>query len=357
MDFVRPAVVALLAGAVGCSSSSAAPSSQDSGSDGPGLVQSGEGGPSDASPADATATADAEGDAGGDATLHEITCTERPPAWDHHLPDGALCSDLSADTDHDGTPDCLDGCPYDPQKIAPGACGCNIPDVDTDGDGVPDCNDLCPYDPNNTAVNQCGCVHSVVLEPAGTACTDTACAQADASCNAVGVCGDRSVCPPCPGGHFVQSNEDVGYWFCGGSLPAVEGPGCVVEDGGEGAGATRMAAQAACASKGMQLARIESITENDYIAKFITTRVWIGANDLQTPGQWYWSSPTTDSDALFWSGGADGGQQNSLFWNWASGAPGSSGACASMSATNGTWSDTDCTQTLGYVCSFRAPLK
>ena len=36
-----------------------------------------------------------------------------------------------------------DGCPTDPNKLAPGACGCGVADTDTDSDGVLDCNDNC----------------------------------------------------------------------------------------------------------------------------------------------------------------------------------------------------------------------
>ena len=45
------------------------------------------------------------------------------------------------DTDGDGVPDDTDGCPTDPNKIAPGVCGCGIADIDTDGDLVLDCLD------------------------------------------------------------------------------------------------------------------------------------------------------------------------------------------------------------------------
>ncbi|MFQ5428890.1 MAG: endonuclease/exonuclease/phosphatase family protein [Phycisphaerae bacterium] len=67
------------------------------------------------------------------------------------------CGTPDTDTDGDGTPDCNDGCPNDPNKLAPGICGCGTPDTDTDGDGTPDCLDLCPTDPNKTAPGQCGC--------------------------------------------------------------------------------------------------------------------------------------------------------------------------------------------------------
>jgi hypothetical protein len=61
------------------------------------------------------------------------------------------------DGDGDGTIDACDGCPNDPNKIAPGQCGCGVPDTDSDGDGTANCNDGCPNDPNKTAPGLCGC--------------------------------------------------------------------------------------------------------------------------------------------------------------------------------------------------------
>ncbi len=56
------------------------------------------------------------------------------------------CSNVDnpADSDADGTIDCFDGCPNDPDKIVEGVCGCGISDNDGDSDGVADCNDNCP---------------------------------------------------------------------------------------------------------------------------------------------------------------------------------------------------------------------
>jgi hypothetical protein len=45
------------------------------------------------------------------------------------------------DSDGDGMPDCVDGCPRDAVKTAAGACGCGTPDTDSDGDGLSDCVD------------------------------------------------------------------------------------------------------------------------------------------------------------------------------------------------------------------------
>jgi len=52
---------------------------------------------------------------------------------------------------------CADGCPSDPNKTAPGFCGCGVTDADTDRDGTRDCNDGCPSDPNKTEKGLCGC--------------------------------------------------------------------------------------------------------------------------------------------------------------------------------------------------------
>ena len=45
------------------------------------------------------------------------------------------------DGDSDGTPDCNDGCPSDPNKTEPGQCGCGSPETasgsgDVNGDGI-----------------------------------------------------------------------------------------------------------------------------------------------------------------------------------------------------------------------------
>jgi hypothetical protein len=61
------------------------------------------------------------------------------------------------DSDNDGTANCNDGCPNDPNKVAPGQCGCGNLETDTDLDGTADCNDLCPLDPLKTNPGLCGC--------------------------------------------------------------------------------------------------------------------------------------------------------------------------------------------------------
>ena len=67
--------------------------------------------------------------------------------------------DVAVDFDitGDGAANCIDGCPSDVAKTAPGVCGCGTADSDSDGDGTADCIDGCPTDPAKTAPGACGC--------------------------------------------------------------------------------------------------------------------------------------------------------------------------------------------------------
>jgi len=51
----------------------------------------------------------------------------------------------------------VDECPDDPDKTAPGICGCGTPDTDDDNDGTPNCDDACPQDNTKTEPGICGC--------------------------------------------------------------------------------------------------------------------------------------------------------------------------------------------------------
>jgi hypothetical protein len=99
------------------------------------------------------------------------------------------CGVADTDTDGDGTADCNDGCPADANKIAPGICGCGVADTDTDGDGTADCNDGCPADANKTAPGICGCgVADTDTDGDSTADCNDGC-PADANKTAPGICG------------------------------------------------------------------------------------------------------------------------------------------------------------------------
>jgi len=291
------------------------------------------------------------GSGGSDARTTEM-CPVGVAQYDAATYADARCVS-SDDTDRDGLLDCLDACPSDPAKVVRGVCGCGVPDVDSDGDGVPDCFDQCPLDPNNNVDRGCGCLGHPGLVAAGTPCGDPACPQPGATCDGAGVCGNRSACSPCPGGRYlVSTGASRQYWFCAAIFPAVTGPGCLPEDAGTGGGAmTRAAAQSACQAKGLTLARIDAPSDNSFMVPLLTAPLWIGANDLQTAGEWYWPSSTSDSDKLMWSGGADGSQQSSAFSTWAPGAPGAN-RCATI-RTDGRWVDTDCGEMHGYICQYQ----
>jgi len=76
---------------------------------------------------------------------------------DKMAPGQCGCGVPDTDSDGDGTADCIDDCPDDANKVSPGQCGCGEPDTDSDGDGTADCNDECPEDPNKVSPGDCGC--------------------------------------------------------------------------------------------------------------------------------------------------------------------------------------------------------
>ncbi len=104
--------------------------------------------------AGATLTVDTA-DADGDGTPN---CSDGCPNDPNKIDPGTCgCGVADSDSDGDGTADCLDGCPNDPNKVDPGTCGCGVADTDSDGDGTADCFDGCPNDPNKVSPGYCGC--------------------------------------------------------------------------------------------------------------------------------------------------------------------------------------------------------
>ncbi len=67
------------------------------------------------------------------------------------------CGTPDTDSDKDGLPDCIDKCKDDAGKTEPGECGCGVSEEDGDGDGVPDCVDKCPEDAQKSEPGECGC--------------------------------------------------------------------------------------------------------------------------------------------------------------------------------------------------------
>ncbi len=93
-------------------------------------------------------------------------------------PEGQYCEGGSCfDTDY---------CPDNPEKMAPGVCGCAMPDTDLDENGTVDCleiEDLCPDDPEKTNPGQCGCG---IPE---TTCDDVVLCTENENKTVPGVCG------------------------------------------------------------------------------------------------------------------------------------------------------------------------
>ena len=140
---------------------------KDGGSGGAGAGAGGTGGTGAGTGSGGTSGSGGAGGAQIDAGSHDApmsmdAAADAPMDAASHCPDGGDagacgCGVSDVDTDHDGTPDCYDGCPTDPTKTTPGSCGCFIAETDTDHDGTPDCIDQCPTNPARQTSGLCGC--------------------------------------------------------------------------------------------------------------------------------------------------------------------------------------------------------
>jgi hypothetical protein len=254
---------------------------------------------------------------------------------------GCNCNNSTSggDEDHDGVPNCIDNCPYNPDKTEPGVCGCQTPETDNDLDLVPNCQDNCPNDPDKTTPGQCGCKGMPSLKPAGTPCSDSAGPQTNPTCDGAGTCGINAISSPATGAKSIQWKNNT-YWIVG---------------VWEGQPKSRQAADIACKAKGMNLLRIETLEENDYLRRLINKPIWLGANAITSPGVWRWATPTSNDGAQFWSGGPNGTHVGDLFSMWAKNAP-QGGQCAAMNVGSGTWQDANCATELGYICEYDTPI-
>lgn len=162
------------------------------------------------------------GDSDGDGTPDcDDNCPEDPNKTE---PGGCGCGVADTDSDSDGTPDCNDNCPDDPAKIEPGICGCGVTDADSDNDGTPDCNDNCPADPAKTEPGICGCgVTDADTDVDGTPDCNDGC-PLDPDKIVAGVCGcgtadtdtDEDGSADCNDGCPFDANKtDPGLCGCG----------------------------------------------------------------------------------------------------------------------------------------------
>ncbi|MHC4445082.1 MAG: thrombospondin type 3 repeat-containing protein [Planctomycetota bacterium] len=178
---------------------------------------------------------DADNDGYGDPAVSQQACDQPTGYVSNNLdncptdpnktaPGICGCGTPETDSDNDGTPDCNDGCPADPNKTAPGICGCGVSDVDSDNDGTADCNDNCPTDPNKTDPGICGCgTPETDSDNDGTPdCVDNC--PTDPNKTDPGICGcgtpetdsDNDGTPDCVDGCPADPNKiDPGICGCG----------------------------------------------------------------------------------------------------------------------------------------------
>ncbi len=127
-----------------------------------------------------------------------------------------------ADSDGDGTADCLDGCPYNPLKVTPG-CGCDTVDYDLDFDGFPWCVDCLDFYPLNRAL-------AAAIHPnhPGEVRVDVPCDGIDIDCSIPGGQGCEpltAACSPNPCGNVACGSVPDG---CGGTIE------CRADNDGDG---------------------------------------------------------------------------------------------------------------------------
>lgn len=254
-----------------------------------------------------------------------------------HLPfpwDDLICKD----TDEDGVSDCDDLCPVNPDKIAPGICGCRVAETDSDSDGVPDCADLCPEDASKTFPGDCGCAGDAAAN-VGKACNDGPCVG-HGVCNEEGVCDTGDTCAPdedCVYKEFKAS----GYWFC------------------PSAGDWRAAFDKCQEEPGRTLVQVDRRMEDEFLSSVaselgMTGALWTGANDRAVEGQWVWSSFEGETGTAFWNGDASGSRVLYRYEKWTGIEPDGDASenCGAMTpgVSGSAWRAEACGETFGYIC-------
>jgi hypothetical protein len=313
--------------------------------------------PSDASRLDAAEDARAASD-GGDPRDDAAVAGEDA---------GLVDADAAEDASVDG--EVVDECPSDPNKTMAGACGCGVAEV---------CQGLID-----------ALVHRYDFGGSSTTIADgvgTANGEASSTLPGTGTLtltgGDHAMLPAEVVSSYTAVTIELWWTWQGGppnqrliSFGTVQPnmPGDSACNGTstqyyEGSwyrfctNATRTGEQAwdVCTDAGGFLVAIESAQEQQYIADhpdWETESIWIGANDLQTEGQWY--QPSIDGQqggGLFWSGDASGSAAAGAYENWLTGEPANTTSkdCTFMQRTTRQWWAWECTGSVAHAaCEWR----
>ena len=103
------------------------------------------------------------------------------------------------------------------------------------------------------------------------------------------------------------------------------------------------------------LTTVTSAAENTFIAPKLGGQGWMGANDANVEGAWFWMTGP-ESGTQFWSGTGGGSIVGGQYNNWASGEPNNSGSNEDHAhfLTNGEWNDFkfDNGSITGYVVEY-----
>ncbi|XP_063406023.1 CD209 antigen-like protein E [Mytilus trossulus] len=96
-----------------------------------------------------------------------------------------------------------------------------------------------------------------------------------------------------------------------------------------------------CQQKGGYLAKVDSGAENSWLISKLQAEVWIGLNDIETEGQWRWTSDNTGISSSYWQYPEPNGERTENCVNFCK------KTCQQKAYG---WNDLPCDYPTGYVC-------
>ncbi len=190
-----------------------------------------------------------------------LDCDDDDPCTADSCSDGVCQHDaVLGDLDGDQEPDCSDGCPQDPAKTAPGACGCGVPEGtcgvpfgggSSGGGGGDSCVPSSCDDGDDCTADSCiagACVHTPILCDDDDACTSDRCREGACDHEPLD-CADQDACTidqcqdgfcshapmDCDDGDGCTLDSCVDGACVGNPLDCDDGDPCTIDDCGAGA--------------------------------------------------------------------------------------------------------------------------